>query len=379
MKKLVWIAFFVFILILSACDNSASENNTNSNNDDQNSKLVELGRLIFFDTNLSEPPGQSCSSCHDPQHGFADPDSESPTSLGANGIDFGDRNTPTAAYSFLSPSFDYTNDPSSDEPDHYFYVGGQFLDGRRNDLVEQAKDPFINPVEMANRDKAAVVIKVYDSEYADLFLEIFGEDSLYHVETAYHFIATAIAAFERSAEMNPFTSKFDYYQKGLVSLTQSELDGLEIFTTTGKCNTCHTIVDPLPNPNSPPSLFTNFRYFNIGVPKNPNHPAGANFTDWGLGGADHINVNDGSEDGKFKVSTLRNIELTAPYMHNGRFATLEEVVDFYNIGPDEFSDPPEVSVNISADVGFLELTPEDEAALVDFMKTLTDGYPYPAP
>ena len=340
--------------------------------------MEELGRDLFFDQNLSEPAGQACATCHDPAAGFADPDNASPTSEGVLGGRFGGRNAPTAAYASFSPPFGIATDPM--DPLVTFYVGGQFLDGRAATLEEQAKGPFVNPIEMANPDKATVVAKVRAAPYAGKFVYLFGPDAFDDVEAAYDNIAAAIAAFEHSPEMNPFTSKFDYWQRGQATLTAQELLGLQVFTNKGKCSTCHTLVENPTDPDVERSLFTNFRYFNIGVPKNPNNPFynqppqfnpdGAAFIDYGLGAAIGVTT----ENGKFKVPTLRNVELTAPYMHNGVFATLEEVVDFYNADDNNPPPPPEVDNDISADVGFLGLTPEEKAALVAFMKTLTDGY-----
>ncbi len=340
--------------------------------------MEELGRALFFDANLSQPAGQACASCHDPAAGFADPDQGSPTSEGAVAGRFGGRNAPTAAYAFLSPAFAFTSDPA--DPLTLFYQGGQFLDGRALDLVEQARGPFLNPIEMNNPDKAAVVNKVRNSSYAGIFVYLFGANAFDDVDTAYDNIAAAIAEFEKSAEMNPFSSRFDAYQAGLVTLTAQEALGLDVFRNKGKCAGCHTIPDVLPNPTAPPASFTNFRYFNLGVPKNPNNPFytqdpafnpdGASFVDYGLGGA----VKVAAENGKFKTPTLRNIALTAPYMHNGVFNTLEEVVDFYN---DNSVFTPEVDNDITPDVGGLDLTPEEKAALVAFLKMLTDGYTVP--
>lgn len=338
--------------------------------------MEELGRALFFDTNLSEPAGQACASCHDPAAGFADPDNGVPTSEGVIAGRFGGRNTPTAAYAFLSPDFAFTNDPAVD-PFEFFYQGGQFLDGRALDLIEQAKGPFLAAVEMANPDRAAVVNKVRNSGYAGIFVYLFGANAFDDVDAAYNNIAAAIAEFEKSSEMNPFSSRFDAYQAGLVTLTPEETLGLDVFRNKGKCAACHTIPDVLPAPTAPPATFTNFRYFNLGVPKNPNNPFytqdaafnpdGASFLDFGLGAA----VQVATENGKFKTPTLRNIALTAPYMHNGVFSTLEEVVDFYN---DNIRPTPEVDNDITPDVGMLDLTPGEKAALVAFMNMLTDGY-----
>ncbi len=392
MQKLIWPAVLLAGLLVSACgggsDDPAPAGSppppvltppTPTPIVPEQATMSELGRELFFDTNLSSPAGQACATCHDPAAGFADPDSDMPTSEGVMAGRFGGRNTPTAAYASLSPVFEFTNDPAVD-PAVFFYVGGQFLDGRAADLVEQAKGPFLNPIEMANPDKAAVVNKVRNSAYAGKFVYVFGADAFADSEVAYDNIATAIAEFEKSPELNPFSSKFDFFQKGMVTLNAQETLGLDVFQKKGKCATCHLLPETLPAPMDPPASFTDFRYFNLGVPKNPNNPFytqdmafnpdGASFIDNGLG----AEVQVATKNGKFKTSTLRNIELTAPYMHNGVFATLEEVVDFYNT-----DDPPapEVDNDITADVGFLDLTPDEEAALVAFLKTLTDGYVVP--
>lgn len=112
-----------------------------------------LGRLLFFDASLSEPAGQSCASCHDPARAFTDPDTARPTSKGVDPRRFGKRNAPTAMYMAFSPAFHF-------DAKERHYVGGQFWDGRAATLEEQAKAPFLDPLEMANPDKRAVVEKV---------------------------------------------------------------------------------------------------------------------------------------------------------------------------------------------------------------------------
>ena len=154
-------------------------------------------------------------------------------------------------------------------------------------------------------------------------------------------------------------------------LSTQEETGRDLFTNKGKCAACHSID---PDPVSGKVLFTNHQYFNIGVPSNPDNPAkkaNVNFVDRGLG----ARLNLASQNGKFKTPTLRNIENTGPYMHNGVFATLEEVMVFYNIEEKSLaSPPPEVDNDIATDVDFLGLTdPGELDALVAFMKTLTDG------
>ncbi len=330
----------------------------------------ELGRKLFFDTNLSTPAGQACASCHDPAGGFADPDATrtAPVSEGVVSGRFGNRNAPTAAYAAFIPERTLQTDPNGGND---FYQGGLFLDGRRDTLAEQAGDPFLNPTEMANPDKAAVVNAVKASDYAGMMVYLNGENIFDDVDAAYAKITEAIAAFERTDELNPFTSKYDYFLSGQATLSDAEENGLRIFQNDGMCSNCHTLTDLA---DGSTTVFSDFRYWNLGVPANPDNPDAS--TDYGLGG----DINVRSEYGKFRTPTLRNVELTAPYMHNGVFNTLEEVVSFYNTRDDASMNwpAPEVDDNKqTADVGELFLSAQDEADLVAFLKTLTDGYTPP--
>jgi cytochrome c peroxidase len=372
MKYSFWTSLFMAVFFLGACGGGGSESPGVGNTDtDVTDAEVEVGKLIFEDARLSANNNQACATCHAAAAGFADPDvtASNPVSEGSIAGEFGERNAPTSAYAMFSPSFALISIPDGGSN----YAGGQFIDGRRNTLEEQAKDPFLNAVEMANADKQAVVDKIRNGPYADKFLAVYGSNVFDNTVTAYDRIAQAIAAFERSDEMNPFNSKFDCYLLDATQFPLSTLEqaGLDVFDNTGKCSACHTLE---PDSVSGKVLFTNFQYFNIGVPSNPNNPANlvnAGFIDLGLGGR----LSGTAENGKFKTPTLRNVELTAPYMHNGVFNTLEEVVAFYNIEEKASAiPPPEVSNDINTDVDFLGLNePDDIDALVAFMKTLTDG------
>jgi cytochrome c peroxidase len=335
-----------------------------------------LGKQIFFDANLSTPPGQACADCHDPEAGFADPDSSLPASRGVLPGRFGNRNDMPAAYAGFSPEFHY-------DEDEELYVGGQFWDGRAADLKEQAKGPFLNPLEMANPDEKAVVEKLRRSQYAGLFREVFGASALDDVTKAYDFAAQALADYEMSAEVNRFSSKFDLYVAGKVKLTEQEQRGRELFDDEekGNCAACHPSE---PGPYADYALFTDYTYDNLGVPKNPAspylylpkslNPDGTGYIDRGLGAV----INKQSEMGKFKVPSLRNIAITAPYMHNGVFNTLQEVMAFYNtrdVGP---WPAPEVAANVNRDeLGDLKLTQQEIDDIVAFLHTLTDDWVQP--
>ncbi len=355
----------------------------------EDDRQVRLGRLLFFDASLSEPAGQACVTCHQPARAFTDPDDGQPTSKGVHANRFGSRNTPSAMYMAFSPAFHF------DEKEGH-YVGGQFWDGRAATLEEQAKGPFLNPVEMANPDKRDVVEKVRRAPYADQFEALYGKDALADVDRAYERIAVALAAFERGPEFRPFSSKYDAWLAGRARLSDRESRGLKLFEDEkkGNCAACHPSQR---GPKGEPPLFTDFTYDNLGVPRNPDNPfhaqsrvhnpAGHGFIDKGLGDF----VKKASEDGKFKVPTLRNIALTGPYMHNGYFKTLRGVTAFYNdrdarpacggdVGEAEALKrgcwpAPEVAANVNAEeLGRLGLSDQEVDDIVAFMETLSDGY-----
>lgn len=362
------------------------------------SPVEELGKFLFFDTNLSTPPGQSCATCHAPETGFTGPDSLINATQaiypGVLHTRAGNRKPPTATYGGDSPVLYY-------DEDEELWIGGMFWDGRAtgwtlgDPLAEQAQGPFLNPLEQNNPNARTVCLKVRDSSYANLFREVWGPNSLDCVKDVYgtyERIARSISAYEKSVEVNPFTSKYDYYLAGEVELTEQEAWGLALFEGKAMCSACHISE---PGPNGEPPLFTDFTYDNLGVPKNPLNPFyamprkwnpdGWNWVDYGLGAflkeAGYGPEVYEPEMGKVKVPTLRNVDMrpyegfVKSYAHNGFFKSLEEIVNFYNTRDVANWPPPEVPENVNVDeLGDLGLTPEEEAAIVAFMKTLTDGY-----
>ena len=376
----VYIGLLVmFTALLSACGGS-SDSSPATQGTSRQEQVQALGKKVFFDTRLSSAGNQACASCHDPLAGFADPEvsKNSPVSEGSEAGSFGNRNAPTAAYAFFVPSFTKTATDTTKDGTTSNYLGGQFLDGRRPNLKEQAKDPFLNPREMNNSNAADVVSKVSSSDYAGDFTALFGNTVFDDVDNAYEKIAMVIAAFEASDEVNPFSSKFDDVMAGTDSFSASEQRGFNLFKgTKAKCANCHVV------PDSGRVLFTNHRYYNIGTPPNAFNPAlvaDSSYVDKGL--AENTSVDAGdiiAVEGKFRTPTLRNIALTAPYMHNGVYATLEEVIDHYDFKLQNLADGNgvEVNRNIAIEVAFddyavLGLSPTDKADLVNFMKTLTD-------
>jgi cytochrome c peroxidase len=354
-----------------------------------------LGQRIFFDKGLSEPRGQSCASCHDPATAFSDPIAHSPTSRGVNKTLFGPRNTPSAMYASFSPTFRAGDENGG-------YLGGQFRDGRANTLEDQAKGPFLNPVEMANPSAQAVVDKLRLAPYAALFESVYGKGVFDDTSKAYDSLVDALATFERTKVFAPFSSKYDAWQQGKASLTDAELRGLAAFNAEdkGNCASCHMTVSSRKDGRK--SVFTDFGYDNLGVPRNPANrfytlpaqynPDGWNYIDIGLG---NVVLRDFVR-GQFKAPTLRNIAVTGPYTHNGYFKTLRGVVDFYNtrdvkpVCPDPLTSEAkalkmgcwpvaEVPETVNrASMGNLGLTEQEVDDIVAFMGTLTDGWQAPA-
>lgn len=359
----------------------------------------KLGKELYFDKHLSLNQNQACATCHHPSAKYADPLNaklpyDFPVSLGSDETLNGGRNAPTSSYAAFIPAFSWNAAEG-------LFVGGQFWDGRAPTLKDQAKGPFLNPVEMAMADEAAVIAALVDrknknaKKYQTLFMQEYGID-LSTIDTtwnspevleAYDKLAEAIGTYEQSFDFRPFTSKYDYYLAGLTTLNAQELSGLQIFEGAAGCNACHPSEATLnPDGSIVPPMFTDFTYDNLGIPKSSNLLI-ANFPiDYGLGARPDLAVfnpalapdADGlfpTEKGKFRVSTLRNLSRTAPYGHNGFFATLDEIVHFYNTAGDGTWPVPEVADNVNRiELGNLGLTPQQEADLVAFLQTLTDGF-----
>ena len=364
----------------------------------------QLGKALFFDTNLSTPPGMACAACHGPEVGFTGPDAAVNAAAaayeGAFSGRFGNRKPPAAAYAGDSPVL-YLDAITGN------FVGGMFWDGRAtgwtlgDPLAEQAQGPLLNPLEHNNASPATVVAKVAASTYAPLFEQVWGSGSLSpaNVSPAFERIARSIADYERSKEVSPFSSKFDACLNNKAQLTKQEDAGFQLFLGKGNCANCHSAT---PGSSSERPLFTDFTFDNLGMPKNPANPFyamppefnsdGTNWIDRGLGGflanvpqyAQYADANLGKQ----KVPTLRNVDkrpdpgFVKAYGHNGYFKSLKEIVHFYNTrdvpgaGWNGVPWPPsEVALNVNtAELGNLRLKHAEEEAIVAFLQTLTDGY-----
>lgn len=279
---------------------------------------IKLGRRLFYDPILSADNTQACAGCHNQEFSFTDHGRQFST-----GID-GQQGTRNAM-SVINAG----------------WMTHLFWDGRDPSLEDQALEPVPNPVEMHQVWPDAVDKLKNDPQYPDLFFDAFGTRD---IDSSY--VVKAIAQFERTMISN--NSKWDRYLRGEYELNQAETKGFEIFfTEKGDCFHCHATI-----------LFTDNLFHNNGMD--------SEFSDKGLFDV----TGDENDMGKFKTPTLRNIVYTAPYMHDGRFETLEDVINFYSEGL-QYSptiDPLMKKIN----QGGLHLTGEEKQNLIAFIKTLTD-------
>ena len=279
---------------------------------------VELGAMLFFDKRLSLDRTMSCASCHDPEKGFAD---GRPRGRGFKGKEL-NRHSP----SVLNTAFN----------------GPQFWDGRASGLEEQAKGPIMASAEMNMLNEKNLVKRLKGvAEYRRRFKQVFGTAPT--LDAA----ARAIAAFERTIVSGE--SRFDRYARGDKSaLTAAEKRGAVLFVGQANCVACHN------GPN-----FTDNKFHALAVPQ-----VGPLADDPG-----RYAVTKNPEDrGAFKTPTLRGIEHSAPYMHDGAFSTIEQVVEFYNAGGGTTSPRSKL-------IFPLQLTAQQKSDLVAFMRTLTGPLP----
>ncbi|MDH4100192.1 MAG: cytochrome-c peroxidase [Nitrospirota bacterium] len=303
---------------------------------------VELGRKLYFDKRLSVDDTVSCATCHEPEKGFADGKKVAEGIGGKKGT----RNSPTT----LNAAF----------------LELQFWDGRAVTLEEQAKGPLINPVEMGMPSHEALEKKLRDiPEYRKGFKKTFGTESF----TIDH-VAKAIAAFERTlvSASSPF-DRFIAGDKGAIS--DDAKAGWVLFNGKARCATCHGFISVYP-------FFTNNKFHNIGVAmKDANFEKLAREAQKGTATPEELAFREGVAElgrfivtrepkdiGAFKTPGLRNVALTAPYMHDGSEPTLEAVIDFYDKGG-------VLNPNLDGGMVPLNLLKKEKSQLVEFMKALT--------
>ncbi|CAL2102636.1 Cytochrome c peroxidase [Tenacibaculum sp. 190130A14a] len=285
---------------------------------------IALGKKLFFDKKLSKDNSQSCASCHDPKRAFTD---NTRFSEGVDG-NFGSRNS--------MPLFNLA-----------WNFDERFAwDGKELSLERQAFEPVRNPIEMHSKWQVVAQKLQQDPEYPTLFEQAFGTAK---IDSS--LVTKAIAQFERTLISG--NSKFDQFLLGNATLTPEEKNGFDVFMdeTRGDCFHCHG------SNNNP--LWTDNKFHNNGLD--------TTFSDLGLGKV----TGDPNDNGKFRTPSLRNLIFTAPYMHDGRFATLEEVINHYSEGlkPSPTVDPLMKKVND----GGVKLTDKDKADLKSFLLTLSDN------
>lgn len=282
---------------------------------------VALGRKLFYETALSDDFSMSCASCHKQENAFSDPRA---VSVGTDGS-LGSRN----AMSVVNMVWEHFH----------------FWDARALSLELQAFAPVTNPIEMRNTWPAVVARLQASSEYPELFRKAFGTTTIDSLKVVF-----ALAQFERT--LLSFDSPFDRYHYGgdVNALTEQQVRGKEIFFTEGHCIDCHAL-----------PLFTDHVMRNIGLDRTGGDP--------GLGGWSGVP----EHMGKFRTPGLRNIAASAPYGHDGRFATLEAIMDFYAedvaVNAENLDGHMEPWVN-----GEIDLDAQDRADLVAFMHALTDPH-----
>ena len=313
--------------------------------------LAALGGKIFLDTSLSNPPGQGCVSCHSPKDAFADPRRISPGAVKGR---VGRRNAPSLMYAALIPSQRLEDTYDDNGELEYIVEGGLFLDGRAHDLLDQVRHPFFDKNEMNISGAKELAGKFRNGDYAKEFEDL--TDKEINEKTF-----EALVAFLREPMFRPFNSRIDEYWAGdKEALSLSEKRGLDVFQTSGGCSTCHlTGVASWPKP-----LLTDSGFDNLGAPA-------IGKIDPGLGAV----TGKAGELGKFKVPSLRNVALTAPYLHNGSIKTLKEVVELYNkrdIEPERWGVTNYPRTVNHEDMGDLGLTDQEVDDLVALLAAFTD-------
>ena len=339
---------------LSGCGGSAGSSENTSAAQLSLSATASVGQLLFNDPALSASGKQSCASCHAPGSSFS-AGNNNPVQLGGAALTLqGVRNTPTAMYASFIPGFVLNAPRPPNAPagsaSQLNPRGGIMHDGRLANLAEQAQKPYITSFEMGNSGSAQVLQRLLARPYLAQFTAAFGQAVLSDPDATLAAMGQAIATFETATPaFHPFSSKFDAFINGQVTLTAQEAAGLAAFTATdrGHCASCHTSTGT----SSAPAQFTNYSYHVLGVPRNwkiaynldsttlPDFvPAngtslgapGHNYYDMGLCGPFRTDlINETTLCGAFKVPTLRNVGIKQTYFHNGVFASLNDVVSFY--------------------------------------------------
>ncbi len=362
--------------------------------------LGELGRALFFEPALSASGQMSCASCHDPAHAYGPPDGRPLPLAGADGRVAGARAVPSLRYLQALPPFsEHAFDNDGDDSVDAGPTGGYLWDGRVSSLHEQARLPLLSPSEMANPTPAAVVAAVRRGPLAPRLAQVFGATVLDDERRAFDAVLLALEAFQQSPrDFYPYSSRYDEFLRGRAVLSPRELRGLALFDdpAKGHCAACHRSA---PSADGALPLFTDFGHVALGVPRNAALASNADPAsfDLGLCGPLRTDLRDRPDlCGRFRTPGLRNVALRQAFFHNGRYATLEEVLRFYarrDTDPQEFYPrqpdgtvqryddlPAAMHGNVDTEAPFGR-RPGDRPALdeaeigdiVAFLKTLTDA------
>jgi cytochrome c peroxidase len=353
----------------------------------------KVGQSIFLDTTLSNPPGTSCASCHDPDTAFSGSNgSDSGVARGSRPAHFARRNAPSVMYMKYVPPFHFALEDDDDVAESPF--GGMAWSGRADTVAEFVRLPLFDANEMNNASEAEIARKLRAAPYAaDLAREFPG--ALETAASATKALGEALQAFLTSATTSPFTSKFDDFLRGKVQLSPLEMKGIAAFESRAKgaCNHCHLMYEHSNRPES--SLFTTYAYDDVGVPRNRAIAANADPKHYDLGLCERTQKEVPSSDakwcGSFRIPSLRNVAVRQRFMHNGVFSKLRDVVAFYasrSTNPDRwyphgttFDDTPD---RYRSNVNTLSfpynrskgdppaMDDADIDAIVAFLQTLTD-------
>ncbi|WP_298882680.1 cytochrome c peroxidase [uncultured Bradyrhizobium sp.] len=392
------------------------------------SAMAQLGKAIFFDASLSSSGALSCASCHSPDHAYGPPN-DGPVMLGgASLLRQGARAVPSLTYLERQPNFSIGPEKADDDnvmdiaqmaalgqqavrttktaggtgaSANIVPQGGLFWDGRADTLQDQALFPLLDPNEMDGGSAEIVADKLRSALYAQRFVELFGAGVMRNQRLLIAEAMFAVARYQvEEQSFHPYSSKYDHWLEGKARLSESELRGLQLFNDPDKANCagCHTSA---PSRDGLPPLFTDHQYEALGAPRNaalagngdPGH------FDLGVCGPHRTDMPEQTQYcGMFLTPTLRNTATRHAFFHNGVFRTLEQVLDFYNFrdtNPEKvfpravdgtvrkYDDlPNKYHANVDVtDPPFDRhlgdkpaMTEQDEADIIAFLKTLTDGY-----
>ncbi len=387
MRRILSAQALAMMLVLAGCgsdstSSSASEKATVVTL----AEKVAVGEQIFNDASLSASGKLACAGCHLKSNAHADaPGGFLP--IGGALLDRqGARSSPSLHYLNANGAFGFD---TQGQP-----FGGFTWDGRADSRAIQARGPLFDAAEMANESEAAVVAKLKAASYYADFRLKFGVAADATDAQVLAAMQSALETYQAGdTDYEPFTSKFDAVLAGTASFSASEARGQAIFRDPqrGNCASCHS---DRPDPTTGKILFTNFQYHALGLPRNQSSATqDASFFDLGLCGPKRTDLSNRSDlCGKFKVPTLRNVALTAPYFHNGVIGSLQEAVSFYatrDLDPGRwypsmngqvqvFNDlPVQYRGNLFRGVPFgatARLSPQDVTDLVAFLGTLSDGF-----